>query len=167
MKPYFSDPANCERFIRVADSWVGTPWRVGPPQRMVGGDCVGIISAIYREVMGPPWADYLPEDHMYWHPVGFDADEIMRQHLLPLERMVAAGLVQRVEPVVEVQQKCVIVTPTMVGDVLILRCENGYPMSSCVFRDDTVYAAMPNGFHKVRLWRTRAVPVVLYRGITE
>ena len=45
--------ANSQRVIKVARSWLGTPYHDQASLRGVGCDCLGLARGIWREVVGP------------------------------------------------------------------------------------------------------------------
>jgi len=81
------------RILRIAESWIGTPYRHQGAQRQVGCDCIGLIRGVWRELYGqepepvppyaPDWAERGSEDRLLG---------AARRHFLPL------GAVEDAEP---------------------------------------------------------------------
>jgi NlpC/P60 family putative phage cell wall peptidase len=46
-------PADSERVIAVARSWLGTPYHDQASVRGVGCDCLGLVRGVWRELHGP------------------------------------------------------------------------------------------------------------------
>ena len=46
-------PADPERVIAIARSWIGTPYHDQASLRGVGCDCLGLARGVWREIVGP------------------------------------------------------------------------------------------------------------------
>jgi len=95
--------------VRVARSWIGTPYRHQASVKGVGADCLGLVRGIWREVVGPEPA-VVPPYSPDWAEVGG------AETLLEAAR---AWLVE-VHP-----------AQARVGDVLLFRMSRGAPVKHC------------------------------------
>ncbi len=74
------------RIVRIAEGWIGTPYRHQGAQKQVGCDCIGLIRGVWRELYGqepepvPPyasdWAERGGEDRLLG---------AAQRHFLPLK----------------------------------------------------------------------------------
>ncbi|MCB1508591.1 MAG: peptidase P60 [Hyphomicrobiaceae bacterium] len=135
------DRADPARVIAVARSFLATPYRHQASCPGAGADCLGLVRAVWRDIVGPEpegfrayardWAETLGEERLM---------DLARRHLLP--RSGAA------EP----------------GDILLLRWRRGLPASHLVILcgpSVIIHAADPVGVVAVPLgpWKKRIAGV--------
>ena len=60
-----------DEIVRVARSWVGTPYRHQAGAKGVGTDCLGLVRGVWREIVGPEPIP-LPPYSRHWGECGED-----------------------------------------------------------------------------------------------
>lgn len=80
------------QIARLAQEWIGTPYRHRSAVKHVGADCLGLVMGVWREAGGrvpeevPLYASGWREvcgDELLW--------QALREHLLPADRELATG----------------------------------------------------------------------------
>ena len=66
LAPYFADDSTWERFLSIAESWIGTPYKHMTMVKGRGADCTLFIGACWLEmgILTAVTYDYYPKD---WH----------------------------------------------------------------------------------------------------
>ena len=78
--------------VRIAKSWIGTPYRHQASLKGVGADCLGLILGIWREIGGMSLPD-IPPYSPSWHVVDRNEElwAAMEAVLQPADRVLAPG----------------------------------------------------------------------------
>lgn len=79
--------------VRVARSWIGTPYRHQGARKGVGCDCLGLVRGVWRELHGeepeapPPygmdWAERSGEERLYAAALRYFGPPVAKETMLP------------------------------------------------------------------------------------
>ena len=79
--------------VRIARSWIGTPYRHQGARKGVGCDCLGLVRGVWREVRGsepetPPaygvdWAERCGEERLYGAALRHFGQPVVKQGMMP------------------------------------------------------------------------------------
>ncbi len=82
-----------ERVLRIAGSWIGTPYRHQGSAKGIGCDCLGLIRGIWRELYGiepelprpyaPDWAERSGEDRLMAAAIRHFGSPLAADHAAP------------------------------------------------------------------------------------